>query len=72
MTATNTTVLEAVLRRDRLAVIAALIVIIALAWIYILLGAGTGMNRVAMIRRNVRHGGHADGAGGMDPRHMPA
>jgi predicted metal-binding membrane protein len=36
--------LQAVLRRDRLVVIAALGAVIALSWIYILLGAGMGMD----------------------------
>jgi predicted metal-binding membrane protein len=36
--------LEAILRRDRLAVVGALALVIALAWSYILLGAGTGMS----------------------------
>lgn len=48
MTATDTTLLEDVLRRDRLVVVAALAVISALTWIYLLLGAGTGMSVVAM------------------------
>jgi predicted metal-binding membrane protein len=43
MTATDTTVLEAVLRRDRAVVVAALVAVITIAWIWILLGAGTGM-----------------------------
>jgi predicted metal-binding membrane protein len=36
--------LEAILRRDRLVVVAALALVIALAWSYVLLGAGTGMS----------------------------
>ena len=43
MAAADDTLLEAVLRRDRQAVIAALVIVIALAWVWILLGAGTGM-----------------------------
>jgi len=43
MTVTNTTILEAVLRRDRAVVVAILVGVITLAWIYILLGAGIGM-----------------------------
>ena len=35
--------LEAVLRRDRIVVVAALVVVIVAAWAYILLGAGMGM-----------------------------
>ena len=34
------TVLEAILRRDRQVVVAALIVVIAMAWLWILLGGG--------------------------------
>src|SRR5215472_13577086 len=37
------TVLEAILRRDRQVVVAVLIAVIAMAWLWILLGAGTGM-----------------------------
>jgi predicted metal-binding membrane protein len=43
MRAPGTTVLEAVLRRDRAAVIGALIAVVAIAWSWILIGAGTGM-----------------------------
>jgi predicted metal-binding membrane protein len=43
MNAGDTTLLEAALRRDRMVVIAALAVVIALTWGWILLGAGTGM-----------------------------
>ncbi len=50
MTATaSDTVLEAVLRRDRQVVAAALIAVIAIAWLWILLGAGTGMSAIDMI-----------------------
>jgi hypothetical protein len=45
---TDTTVLEAVLRRDRWVVVAALVAVIAVAWVWILVGAGTGMSAVAM------------------------
>jgi predicted metal-binding membrane protein len=48
MTAPDTTVLEAVLRRDRAAVIAALVAVIAIAWIWILLAAGTGITAMDM------------------------
>jgi predicted metal-binding membrane protein len=48
MTAPDTTVLEAVLRRDREVVVAALVAVIAIAWIWILLGAGTGMTAMDM------------------------
>ncbi len=49
MPTTNMTVLEAVLRRDRAVVVAVLVGVIALAWIYILLGAGTGMTAMGMV-----------------------
>ena len=41
---------EAVARRDRRVVIAALSIVIALSWGYILVGAGTGMSAVEMTR----------------------
>lgn len=47
--AADDTVLEAVLRHDRQVVIAALIAVIAMAWLWILLGAGTGMSAMDMI-----------------------
>ncbi len=47
--AADDTVLEAVLRRDRQVVVAALIAVIAMAWLWILLGAGTGMSAMGMI-----------------------
>ena len=50
MTAANDdTVLEAALRRDRQFVVAALSATIAMAWLWILLGAGTGMSAVDMM-----------------------
>ena len=45
---TDTTVFEAVLRRDRFVVVAALVAVIVVAWVWIVLGAGTGMSAVAM------------------------
>jgi predicted metal-binding membrane protein len=45
---TDTSVLEAVLRRDRFVVVAGLVAVIVVAWIWIVLGAGTGMSAVAM------------------------
>ena len=48
MAVTDTTVLETVLRRDRRVVVAALVAVIVVAWIWIVLGAGTGMSAVAM------------------------
>jgi predicted metal-binding membrane protein len=55
MTVPNTTVLEAVLRRDRAVVVAILVVAITLAWIYILLGAGTDMTAMAMVQGSERY-----------------
>ena len=48
MAVPDTTILETVLRRDRWVVIGALVGVIVVAWIWIILGAGTGMNAVAM------------------------
>jgi predicted metal-binding membrane protein len=48
MSTDDTTVLEAVLRRDRWVVIAALVIVIAAAWIWIVFGAGTSTTAVAM------------------------
>jgi len=48
MTATDTTHLEAVLRRDRAVVVVTLVAVITIAWIWILLGAGTGMSALDM------------------------
>jgi predicted metal-binding membrane protein len=48
MAVTETTVLETVLRRDRFVVIAALVAVILVSWMWIVLGAGTGMSAVAM------------------------
>jgi predicted metal-binding membrane protein len=45
---TQNSALEAVLRRDRTVVIAALIAVIVAAWAYILLGAGMGMTAFEM------------------------
>ncbi len=42
--------LEAVIRRDRLVVVTALIAVIALSWAYLLAGAGTGMSAFEMTR----------------------
>jgi predicted metal-binding membrane protein len=47
--AADDTVLEAVLRRDRLVVRAALVAVIAMAWLWVLLGAGTGMSAMDMV-----------------------
>jgi predicted metal-binding membrane protein len=44
----HSSALEAVLRRDRIVVIAALVAVIVAAWLYILLGAGVGMSAFEM------------------------
>ena len=43
------TPLEAMLRRDRFIVISGLVIVIVAAWIWILLGAGTGMDAAMMV-----------------------
>ena len=48
MTVADTTLLEAVLRRDRVVVVATLVAVILVAWVWVLLGAGTGTSAVAM------------------------
>jgi predicted metal-binding membrane protein len=48
MAVTETTVLEAVLRRDRFVVVGGLVAVILVAWFWIVIGAGTGMSAVAM------------------------
>lgn len=48
MTVGDSTVLETVLRRDRLVVVAAVVAITSIAWTWVLLGAGTGTSAVAM------------------------
>ena len=47
-TISETSVLETVLRRDRWVVVAALVMVIIAAWIWIVFGAGTGTTAVAM------------------------
>ena len=47
-TVSETSVLETVLRRDRWVVVAALVMVIITAWIWIVFGAGTGITAVAM------------------------
>jgi predicted metal-binding membrane protein len=59
-TANDDTVLEAVLRRDRQAVVVALVAVIAIAWVWILFGAGTGMSAMGMLA-----GPSADSMAGM-------
>jgi predicted metal-binding membrane protein len=48
MAVSDTTVLEAVLRRDRFVVVGGLVAVVVIAWIWIVVGAGTGMSAVAM------------------------
>src|SRR6516165_6303820 len=47
-TVSEASVLETVLRRDRWVVVAALVMVIIAAWIWIVFGAGTGITAVAM------------------------
>jgi predicted metal-binding membrane protein len=61
--ADDDTILETVLRRDRQAVIGALTVVIALSWIWILLGAGVGMPAIDTLLGS----GAGDMAGMMTP-----
>lgn len=49
LTAADDTLLEAVLRRDRQSVAAALAAVIVMAWVWILLGAGSGMSAKEML-----------------------
>lgn len=46
---TDLSALEAVLRRDRVVVVTGLALVIALSWVWILLGAGTGMTATDML-----------------------
>ena len=57
--------LEALLRRDRLVVVAGLGVLILAAWAWILLGAGTGPATPAGMARQMRADGPESGMGGM-------
>jgi predicted metal-binding membrane protein len=50
MTEEPTSVLETVLRRDRAVVVGALVVVIALSWIWIATGAGMGTSAIDMTR----------------------
>jgi predicted metal-binding membrane protein len=66
-TAADPTLLETVLRRDRFVIIGGLVTVIAAAWIWILLGAGTGMD-VAMMAgapKQPMHEGMGDMAMGL-------
>ena len=51
-----------IVRRDRLVVVTALTAVIALAWVYLLAGAGMGMSAVEMTRLS-----QSGMAGGMAP-----
>jgi len=55
--------LEAAVRRDRLVVVTALVAVIALAWAYLLAGAGMGMSAFEMTRMS--QVGMVEGMGGM-------
>ena len=44
--------LERVLRQDRLILVGALAIIVAIAWVWLVFGAGTGMSAVGMTRRS--------------------
>jgi predicted metal-binding membrane protein len=50
MTEAGPSLLEALLRRDRAVVIAALLAVIAVSWLWIVLGAGMGMSAIEMTR----------------------
>jgi predicted metal-binding membrane protein len=50
MTVAVTTTLEAIVKRDRLVVVTALIAVITLSWVYLLAGAGMGMSAFEMTR----------------------
>ena len=56
----ESSVLESVLRRDRLLVITGLGIVIVLAWLYLLLGAGMDMTAGEMTRCRAAgcHGSH--------------
>src|SRR5690348_8416215 len=48
----DATVLEQVLRQDRLILVTALTVITGIAWFWVVIGAGTGMSTIGMTRRS--------------------
>lgn len=48
MTATDITVTERLIRRDRAITLSGLIILTLLSWLYVLTGAGTGMSTIAM------------------------
>ena len=64
MTVPGDATLEAVVRRDRLVVVAAFTAVIALAWAYLLAGAGMGMSAFEMTRMSQlgMTGGMAEGS----------
>jgi len=69
MTVPVDAILEALVRRDRLVVVTALIAVIALSWAYLLAGAGMGMSAYEMTR--MLQLGMAGGMAGM-PMMTPA
>ena len=48
--ASSTALLEAIIRRDRLVLVAGMLVVSALAWMWLVLGAGMDMSAIAMTR----------------------
>jgi predicted metal-binding membrane protein len=50
MTEAPPSVLEAIVRRDRLVVVSVLVIVIALSWLWVVLGAGTGTSAIDMTR----------------------
>ena len=60
------TALEALLKRDRLVVVAVLLCVIVISWVYILAGAGIGVPAVEMTTM-----GRSAGLGGGDAADMP-
>ena len=61
----ESSVLTAVLRRDRLVVITALVTVIGAAWIYVLVGAGMGMSAFEMTAMTRTPAGMAPTGGDM-------
>ena len=51
--------IESALKRDRFIVVGALALVFALAWAYLLAGAGMGMSAIEMTRMSVGYGGMA-------------
>jgi predicted metal-binding membrane protein len=49
--------LEAVLRRDRCVLVAGLVIVLAMAWTWLLAGAGMDMNAIEMTRMAGMDGG---------------